>query len=173
MEGRYLSKVIDEMSFKYGKMAFVSGPRQVGKTTMAKALLSDRHNGQYCNWDDKDFRKTWVKGPKQIVSPLLKDVGIKSKTQLLILDELHKDTKWKSSLKGLFDLFHDQIDILVTGSARLNIFKKGGDSLLGRYFSFRLHPLSIAEVTGRATVDPMTLVDRLFNSAPKKAHKRR
>lgn len=165
VNNRYISDIIEELSFKYGKMAFVSGPRQVGKTTLAQSLLTHRRSGEYHNWDDKAFRKMWVKGPKQVAASVLdsKNPSFAYKP-LLILDELHKDKRWKSSLKGLFDLFHKDIDILVTGSARLNIFKKGGDSLLGRYFSFRLHPLSLAELIGHRNDSPSTLLESLFKS---------
>lgn len=168
---RYLTDIIREMSFKYAKMAFISGPRQVGKTTMAKEILTSRQYGDYRNWDDKNFRKAWAKGPSQVVSQLVDKSTKKEQKPLLILDELHKDKRWKSSLKGLFDLYHGQVDILVTGSARLNIFKKGGDSLLGRYFSFRLHPLSVAELIGHRTDEPMAFVENIFKSPPRKPTK--
>ena len=77
---------------------------------------------------------------------------------------MHKDKRWKQGLKGLYDLYQDDFDFLVTGSARLNIFKKGGDSLLGRYFTFRLHPLSVAELVGKRTDDPAKLIDGIFNA---------
>lgn len=170
LRNRYLTEIIEQMSFRFGKMAFISGPRQVGKTTLAKTILADRGAGDYRNWDDKDFRKAWVKGPKTIATQLMEvsSRAAKKKTTkpLLILDELHKDKRWKQGLKGLYDLYHDDFDFLVTGSARLNIFKRGGDSLLGRYFTFRLHPLSVAELVGKRTDDPAKLIDRIFNATP-------
>ena len=149
-KNRYLSDIIADMAFKYSKMAFVSGPRQVGKTTMAKHIMSLRSEGSYQTWDDIGFRKIWLKGPKQLMFSLFEHAKLRKKNgkPLLILDELHKDKRWKTSLKGLFDLHSEQIDLLITGSARLNIFKKGGDSLLGRYFSFHLHSLSVSELRG-------------------------
>jgi predicted AAA+ superfamily ATPase len=165
---RYITDIINNNAFKYRKMAFVSGPRQVGKTTMAKSLLSLRTVGNYQTWDDIAFRKSWNKGPSDVVL-FLKDAPATGRDRpLLILDELHKDKRWKSALKGLFDLYGEKIDIFVIGSARLNIFKKGGDSLLGRYFNFRLHPLSLAELIGRRNDDPNTLTTALFSGPPVK-----
>ena len=159
---RYLTAIINDMSFKYKKMAFVSGPRQVGKTTMAKDILSTRKNGEYRTWDDIAFRRVWLKGPSQVASSLL-DTSRKEKGKpLLVLDELHKDKRWKSSVKGLFDLYHEKMDILVSGSARLNIFKKDGDSLLGRFFTYRLHPFSVAELIGARNDDPDSFVQNIF-----------
>jgi len=172
VNARYLTKIIEEMSFHFGKMAFISGPRQVGKTTLAKAILADRGAGDYRTWDDKDFRKAWVKGPKNIASQLIEVSSRATKKKatkpLLILDELHKDKRWKQGLKGLYDLYHGSFDFLVTGSARLNIFKKGGDSLLGRYFSFRLHPFSVAELVGRRSDDPAKLIELIFDDSAQK-----
>ena len=159
---RYLADIIEQSSLKYHKMAFVSGPRQVGKTTMAKAILRDRKTGEYSTWDDKSFRKLWVKGPKHVAASVLGNDRKDTIRPILILDELHKDKKWKSSLKGLYDLYHEDIDMIVIGSARLNVFKRGGDSLMGRYFSFRLHPLSLAELLERRADDPLDAIDRVF-----------
>lgn len=133
---RYLEKPIqDDLK---DKMVFISGPRQVGKTTLAKniAELSFPASNAYLNWDYTADRKQLLKGLWQ------------ADKQLFILDEIHKYKKWKTLLKGEYDKYKDKFHILVTGSARLDIYRKGGDSLLGRYRSYRLHPLSVAELDG-------------------------
>ncbi len=122
-------------------MAFVSGPRQCGKTTLARNLLKQRGAGGYFNWDEVSFRRNWAKNPASVLPS-----SRSATTPLLVLDELHKARGWKSALKGLYDTIEVPIDFLVTGSARLNVFKKGGDSLLGRSWHFRLHPFSLAEL---------------------------
>ena len=116
------------------KMVFVGGPRQVGKTTLAK-WIQDNHfpSGRYFNWDyDEDrtgiLQKRWT-----------------SDNQLLIFDELHKLPRWKTWIKGLYDVTADKHSFLVTGSARLDVYKKGGDSLAGRYHYWRLHPFTLDE----------------------------
>ncbi len=91
-------------------MAFISGPRQVGKTTLAKMFLK-KGEGQYCNWDDLDFRKIWTRSPKTAVS------GLEDQS-ILILDEIHKASRWKQNLKGLYDTLEKEIKIILTGSAR-------------------------------------------------------
>lgn len=113
------------------KMVLLSGPRQVGKTTLAKSISNNLY---YLNYDVVKDRKiilsqSWDKDSK-----------------LIVFDELHKLKKWKSWLKGVWDDTSRRSNILVTGSARLEIYKKGGDSLAGRYFNYRLHPLSVKEL---------------------------
>lgn len=114
------------------KMVFLGGPRQVGKTTLAKDVIKNR--GLYLNWDDEFDRK-------KILARQWSDDD-----KYLIFDELHKFPRWKNWVKGIYDTQKKNHNILVTGSARLDLYKKGGDSLLGRYHYYRLHPFTINEV---------------------------
>jgi len=114
------------------KMVFLGGPRQVGKTTLAKNIIKNR--GLYLNWDDELDRK-------KILARQWSDDD-----HYLVFDELHKFPRWKNWVKGVYDTQKENHKILVTGSARLDLYKKGGDSLLGRYHYYRLHPFSINEV---------------------------
>lgn len=127
---RYLAKQVEKDLTK--KMVFVGGPRQVGKTTMAKSLLS-KQNSCYLNWDITKDREA-------ILREELPD------TDLLVFDEIHKYKNWRNYLKGLFDQFGKKKKILVTGSAMLDYYRRGGDSLQGRYHYLRLNPLSVAEL---------------------------
>ena len=123
------------------QMAFVTGPRQVGKTTTCRAL-----SNAYLSWDDGDHRRVLLAGPAAIAER----VGarrLEARLPTVVLDELHKYRRWKSLLKGLFDTYADEMRLLVTGSSRLDVFKRGGDSLMGRYLPYRMHPFSVAEVT--------------------------
>jgi len=115
------------------KMVFVGGPRQVGKTTMAKDLLAQIPAGRYFNWDFDDDRQD-----------ILKKRWTAENT-LLVFDELHKFPRWKNWIKGLYDVSRSKHSFLVTGSARLDLYRRGGDSLLGRYHYWRLHPFSLDE----------------------------
>ncbi|MGD9153371.1 MAG: ATP-binding protein [Gammaproteobacteria bacterium] len=154
---RYLEQTISNICFANNKMAFVSGPRQVGKTTMSKHLLQQRGCGKYYNWDETIFRRLWTKNPSQIL------IQPKNKTKpLIILDEIHKAKLWKRSLKGIFDTMDKTNDILVTGSARLNTYRKGSDSLMGRYYHFLLHPFSLAELLKSKMILPENLITTLF-----------
>ena len=120
------------------KMVFVSGPRQVGKTTMARGL---RHGGSgYLNWDVPDDRQR-ILSRELPVSPLW------------ILDEIHKYRSWRNYLKGIYDAKREGQRILVTGSARLDMYRRGGDSLQGRYHLLRMHPLTMAELGARGARD--------------------
>ncbi len=107
----------------------------MGKTTLAKAVLNSSYpDGRYFNWDfDEDrqdiLRKRWS-----------------TDNPLLIFDELHKFPKWKGWIKGIYDVSHDLHSFLITGSARLDVYRRGGDSLLGRYHYWRLHPFTLDEI---------------------------
>ena len=164
MKRRYLENILENLCFAHRKMAFVSGPRQCGKTTLGKMLLKDRGAGAYYNWDETEFRRLWTKSPKAILSS--DDiVHLKKGLPLFVLDEIHKAKKWKSSLKGVYDTMDSPADILVTGSARLSVYRKGSDSLMGRYYHFRLHPFTIAEVGGYPSLPPEQLRSAIFNDA--------
>ncbi|MDP2656715.1 MAG: ATP-binding protein [bacterium] len=119
------------------KMVFLGGPRQVGKTTLAKTLGVENYPVfTYLNWDNRAHRK-------DILS-----ATFESHSKLVIFDEIHKYSKWKNYVKGEFDVHNKEFDILVTGSARLDTYRRGGDSLMGRYHYYRLHPFSLAESAG-------------------------
>jgi predicted AAA+ superfamily ATPase len=130
-------------------MTFISGPRQAGKTTLAKGFLGARVEkgavGAYWNWDASEFRRQWARNPEQILANLTTDA---QRPALAIFDEIHKARLWKRSLKGIYDTLLAPIDIIVTGSARLDIYQRGSDSLHGRYIPFRLHPFSVRELLG-------------------------
>jgi len=125
-------------------MAFISGPRQIGKTTLSKMMMNKFDQFSYKNWDETTFRKLWTKSPNLIETFF--NLNEKNKSRLLILDEIHKSKSWKQKLKGIYDHLGTSLSIIVTGSARLNVYNKGGDSLMGRYLHFRLHPFSVNEV---------------------------
>ena len=157
---RYLESFINQAFLKAGKTAFVSGPRQCGKTTMSKLLLAQRKCGVYYNWDETKFRRQWTKDPHLLFAELPKKTKVKP---LIVLDELHKAKFWKRGLKGLYDTQADDYDFLITGSARLNVYRKGSDSLMGRYYHFRLHPFSVAELLNeRFATKPDDLLDHLL-----------
>ena len=134
---RYLASAVARDALADRKMAFISGPRQSGKTTMARGLLSSAAN--VFTWDDPAFRRRWVRDPYEAIAH--RGAGP------ILLDEIHKDRRWKGRLKGVYDLHGDEIPILATGSARLDLFRRGGDSLMGRFIPYRLHPLSVGERT--------------------------
>src|ERR1051325_7456097 len=144
MRKRYLADAVRSLCFSSHKIAMVSGPRQCGKTTLAKMMLRERGKGSYFNWDQGEFRRAWAKNPSSIVPPR----GAQP-VSLVVLDEIHKDRFWKRNLKGLYDTLEYPCDFLVTGSARLNFYRPGSDSLLGRFFHFRLHPFSLREMEGK------------------------
>ena len=128
-EKRYLEDQLKSDLLK--KMVIVAGPRQVGKTSLSKQISPDSMS--YYNYDIPKDRK-------KILTHTFDE------TDLWVFDEIHKYKKWKNLLKGIYDEHHETRKILVTGSARLDLFRKAGDSLQGRYHYLRLHPLSAAEL---------------------------
>ena len=132
------------------KMVFLVGPRQVGKTTLAKALMVDHARAQYLNWDVADDRRIIL---GQTWSP---------RSTLLILDEVHKMRGWKQHLKGAWDGRSEGQSILITGSARMDTFRQSGASLAGRYFSLRMHPVSVREWCAASAAKPEEALDRMI-----------
>lgn len=115
------------------KMVFISGPRQTGKTTLVENLITGKKS-IYLNWDDVDGRRNilarnWV-----------------DENEIIALDEIHKYSRWKNFLKGTYDTQKSKHKFIITGSARLDLYKKGQDSMMGRFFSWRLHPLCLSEL---------------------------
>lgn len=159
-KNRYLKQAVTEIAFATNKIAFISGPRQCGKTTFAKHLLAERKVGEYYNWDELQFRKLWAAHPEKIIPTKITP----RVTPLIILDEIHKAKLWKRQLKGIYDTLKNTCDILVTGSVRLNTYRKGSDSLIGRYYHFRLHPFSLAELLKKKPPDePNDILESLFS----------
>jgi len=124
-------------------MALVAGPRQVGKTTLCREVSTEH---VYLTWDDPDHRRILVRGPAAVAEHAGLERASRS-PRVIVLDELHKFAKWKSFLKAFFDRFGDVSRILVTGSSRLDVYRRGGDSLMGRYFQVRVHPFSAGEAS--------------------------
>jgi len=134
--------------FAREKFVLLSGPRQVGKSTLAQSWLGKQRQGESLSWDSPIDRK------RILDNEPFASVGA------LVLDELHKYARWKAYLKGLYDKAHRRLQVVVTGSARLDVFSRGGDSMLGRYEALRLHPLSLGELThGGVAERPLSWVE--------------
>ena len=137
---RVYQTMIESHLKNYRQMVFVSGPRQVGKTTMCEAVAST-----YLSWDDEDVRRAIQSGQRVVADKYALNVAAESE-KILVYDEIHKYSKWKQFLKGFYDLYGKDLRIVATGSAKMDVYKKGGDSMMGRYFPYRMHPLSVAEL---------------------------
>ena len=118
------------------KMVFIGGPRQVGKTTLAISLLENYFDGHpaYLNWDQSNMRST------------IQHQSWSKNEPIIIFDEIHKRKGWQTFVKGIWDTWKNTQTFIVTGSARLDIFRKGGDSMLGRYHYYRIHPFTLPEI---------------------------
>ena len=136
---RIYTAILREHFEQHRQMAFVSGPRQVGKTWVAKSV-----GDAYFNWDNTGDRRQLLRGPAALAELLGLD-RLRARPPIAVLDELHKYLKWKTLLKGFFDTYGDRAHLLVTGSSRMDIYRRGGDSLMGRYLLYRMHPWSVGE----------------------------
>ncbi|MCD6539973.1 MAG: ATP-binding protein [Candidatus Omnitrophica bacterium] len=138
----YIKKDLEE------RMVFIGGARRVGKTTLSQQIGNLYYPDNFCyfNWD-------WRVDRKAIINE-----EFPADKKLFIFDEIHKYRRWKNFLKGFYDKNKKKIKILVTGSSRLDIYRRGGDSLLGRYRFLRLHPLSLREIVGflKSDIEPFT-----------------
>jgi len=137
---RIYRTMVDDHFARCGQMAFLSGPRQVGKTTVGEGMAT-----HYLSWDDDAVRKTVLSGQKAVVDRYAL-ASLSSRDKVVVFDEIHKFTRWKQFLKGFYDVYAKGMKVIVTGSAKMDVYKKGGDSMMGRYFPYRMHPLSVAEL---------------------------
>lgn len=127
-------------------MIFLAGPRQAGKTTLARIIAEGFANSLYCNWDIPDHRTRLLENPTFFTALARRDTS----KPLIVFDEIHKYRDWKNYLKGVYDQFGADYQFLVTGSGRLDLYQKGGDSLAGRYLLFNLWPFTMGELAGGA-----------------------
>jgi len=155
---RLYETILREHFHECRQMAFLMGPRQVGKTTTARQIASTWAAHLYLNWDNSNHQRLILEGPEAVARRLGLD-RLQEEPPLCVLDEVHKFGRWKRFLKGLFDTYPDSVRLLVTGSARLDVFRAGGDSLMGRYFAYRMHPLSVAELLGAPILEGQLVGD--------------
>ena len=113
----------------------------MGKTTLARQIITNKKS--YLNWDHLEHRQSIIQNQLPVY------------LKQLVFDEIHKFSGWRSFIKGFYDVHGEKTKIIVTGSARLDHYKKGGDSLFGRYRYFRLHPFSLRELNKKANNSDM------------------
>jgi predicted AAA+ superfamily ATPase len=149
---RIYDTLLTEHMTEHRQIALVSGPRQVGKTTTCR-----NHADIYLNWDNIDHRDLVLGKTRDLVEKLGLN-RLAGTAPVVLFDEIHKYSRWKQFLKGFFDTYSDRLRIIVTGSSRMDIYRRGGDSLMGRYFLYRMHPFSVAETLDIALPDPKRVV---------------
>ncbi len=144
---------LDE-SFLHGRMSFICGPRQIGKTTLVQNHLERVKQGHnYYSWDSLALRQQFASNPFFFIENISIPLSQADKLPLgrrywIVFDEIHKYPRWKNILKGYFDEWKNSMNFVVTGSARLDYFRRSGDSLVGRYFLFKMNPLHPHDLTG-------------------------
>jgi uncharacterized protein len=132
------------------KMVLLTGPRQVGKTTLCRQLMEQFQPAQYLNWDVPQDRQ------------VLQNQSWSLRARMLAFDEIHKKPNWKSYLKGVVDAKPAGQALMVTGSARMETWRQTGESLAGRYFAYRLHPISVREWCATRNVTPDQALEHLM-----------
>jgi predicted AAA+ superfamily ATPase len=149
---RIYDRILADHLDSHRQMAMVSGPRQVGKTTTCRQRAD-----VYLNWDNGDDRTLILKGPAAVAERLGLQ-KLRASPPTILFDELHKFGRWKQFLKGFFDTYASQSRVLITGSSRMDVYRRGGDSLMGRYFMYRMHPFTVAEIIRQDLPDPKCIV---------------
>lgn len=168
MKRIYTSLILDHLK-NWEQIVFIEGARQTGKTTIAKEILKHFELTLYLNWDNVKDRTLMLKGQDFVENTKL-FTEASSQKPLIIFDEIHKMPNWKNYLKGFYDTYKGKLKIIATGSSKLSIYKKGQDSLMGRYFNYTVHPLSVGELIKQsykaATVlTPSSIIDeKLFQN---------
>ena len=162
-----ISRLISSIAFsnEFGRqMRFVTGPRQTGKTTIAKQFLKKCGcETLYYNWDNRKTRDNYLRDNHFFSNDIYNTKSLSEK-RWICMDEIHKYPDWKNVLKDFFDSFCDENGFIVTGSARLDLFRKSGDSLAGRYFLFHLNPLTLREVIGlKKDLEPPDSAEKLIH----------
>lgn len=150
----------------HARMSFIAGPRQIGKTTAVQRFLQSLHQEKlYYNWDSPTVKRRFAVNPAFFVEDLPPELP----KPWVALDEIHKYPKWKNILKGYYDEWKNRIQFVITGSARLDFFRKSGDSLVGRYFLFKMLPLGLKEILGKSFCIDWSPTDEL-TSVPSADH---
>ncbi|MCX5879865.1 MAG: AAA family ATPase [Deltaproteobacteria bacterium] len=147
---KYISRAIEKYAFDESltgrHMVFLAGPRQVGKTLLARQWLETNGcSSLYHNWDELATRRAYREDGRFFESPA-RALGIRD--PWIVFDEIHKRNHWRDILKGIYDIFRKDFRFLITGSARLDLFRRSGDSLVGRYNLFHMMPLNVREIIG-------------------------
>ena len=165
---RIYEEIIRDHGGQYRQMLFLMGPRQAGKTTSSLAAAKEHRSHHYFTWDNRDHRKLIAAGPTALADSISLTAHSQAKP-FVIFGEIHKFSEWKDFLKGFYDTYPDQATILVTGSAHMDVYRRGSDSLMGRYLTFRFHPLSVGELIDQTLPEaelraqPRQLPDKKWN----------
>jgi predicted AAA+ superfamily ATPase len=146
----YIPRSIENYAFDENltgrHMVFIAGPRQVGKTLLAKNWLKRKGCASlYFNWDEPSIRRAYLANSRFFEFPAR---SLRIRDPWIVFDEIHKRNHWRDILEGVYDSFNDEFRFLITGSARLDLFRRGGDSLVGRYNLFHMFPFTLSEILG-------------------------
>jgi hypothetical protein len=168
---RTVNKYIFDPEMNAGEMIFLTGPRQVGKTTFARNWLAEQKaDDLYFNWDDPAVAADYKRNPLYFTNII--NERFEKKHLPLVFDEIHKQKNWRNILKGIYDTNKEKMTLLVTGSARLGLYRKSGDYLVGRYFSYQMLPIGLPEAVNNfshilMTDEPLHAINTMMDCVRK------
>ena len=168
---RTVNKYIFDPEMNAGGMIFLTGPRQVGKTTFARNWLAEQKaDDLYFNWDDPAVAADYKRNPLYFTNII--NERFEKKHLPLVFDEIHKQKNWRNILKGIYDTNKEKMTMLVTGSARLGLYRKSGDYLVGRYFSYQMLPIGLPEAVNNfshilMTDEPLHAINTMMDCVRK------
>lgn len=145
---RLYQSIIETHLRDYHQMVILAGPRSVGKTTLCKEILSSR-KALSLNWDNIADRELILSGPENILHKInMKSTG--NGLPIVVFDDLSLYREWKNLLKGYYDVLSNQCRFIIIANEKVNIYRSGQDSMMGRYFSYQIHPLTVSELCQRS-----------------------
>ena len=144
---RIYQSVLEAHLRDYRQMVVLTGPRAVGKTTLCKEIISSIEPSLYLNWNAD--REIILAGPEKIYNKI-KPTNLADKLPVIVLDDLYLYKEWKNLLKGYYDILSDRCRFIITVNDKVGTYRAGQDSMMGRYFSYCIHPLTIAELCQRS-----------------------
>ena len=142
-------KLEERLSESRNKIQVISGPRQVGKSTMVKQVLQETSIPyMFVSADNVDHANTaWI-GESWATARARMKVA-QAKEYLLVIDEVHKIDNWSEAVKKEWDedTFNDlNMKVVILGSSRLLLKDGLTESLAGRYELIRMPHWSYSEM---------------------------
>ena len=129
-----------------GKAIIITGPRQVGKTTLLQAIMKESERKVlYLNCDEPDIRPMLENASSTSLEALV------GNNALILIDEAQRVKNIGLTLKLLVDNFKE-IQIIATGSSALELANEINEPLTGRTREYHLYPFSTAEMVANSSV---------------------
>ena len=137
---RSVTPIIEHALAEQAAVAII-GPRQVGKTTLARAIADQRPSSVYLDLEAREDRD-------RLAEPTL--FLRQYENSLVVLDEIHRVPELFSSLRGIIDQGrrsgHGKERFLILGSASIDLLRQSSESLAGRITYINMGPFNALEL---------------------------